>query len=68
MIGSRAVVRVIRAVVKGILAAGLVGTTCAVAFLQPEALGHSEMALLGTLTGMVITHYFEKDRDEPETV
>lgn len=65
MIVSTTVVRIIRALVKGILASGLVGTTCVVALIQPEALGHSEMALLGTLTGMVITHYFEKDRDEP---
>lgn len=55
---------VVRGIVKAILSIMLIGSTCIGVLFFPDAINGGGMALLGGLTGAVITHYFQPDTDD----
>ena len=59
---SKTTQSVIRTLVKAVLASGLVIATCFAVVFRPEVSGEG-LALLGTLTGAAVTHYFQRDND-----
>ena len=56
----------IRTIVKAILSVGLIGATCVAVIWTPESVTEGGLALLGGLSGSVVTHYFQKDPDLAE--
>ncbi len=58
--------QVVRGYVKALLALLIVSSTCGVIIFFGEAVSGEGLALLGTLAGAIVTHYFQRDDNGPK--